>query len=104
MLHRMALDQRGRLCWDDASEREMGGCKERAEIRFGAFATADHQHYFEAAIRGCAGAETEFELQPTLPFASGGLRAPTFTGRSVRPGKCQIAGDFAPEFTGVQCS
>ena len=22
----------------------MGGCKERAEIRFGAFSTADHQH------------------------------------------------------------
>src|ERR1017187_9687714 len=40
----MALDYRKHLCGDDPSERKTGCRKERAKLRFGAFATADHQH------------------------------------------------------------
>ena len=51
----MALDQRGRLCWDDAGGREAGGCEERMEIAFCAFATADHQHQQIHKTRGAVG-------------------------------------------------
>src|ERR1019366_7798130 len=43
-LLRMALDQRRRLGRNYAGERETGGRKERAEVRFGTFTTADHEH------------------------------------------------------------
>src|ERR1035441_2344575 len=43
-LLRMALDQRRRLGRNYAGERETGGRKERAEVRFGTFTTTNHEH------------------------------------------------------------
>ena len=46
------LDQRICLCRDDASEREAGGSKERAQIRFGALHDRDkNQHHFSKQSR-----------------------------------------------------
>jgi dipeptidyl aminopeptidase/acylaminoacyl peptidase len=87
LLRRMALDQRGRFCWDNAGESETGRGKERAEVCFGAFATADHEHKQVHETGGAGGGIYDSFDEKEGAFRTDGAArvAEDFDGIIVRP-------------------